>query len=89
MKNGLGRVAMKVFAGGRLAKVGVDIRACLRFTYGLDVSTAIVGCKNVREVDLAAAVARENRPLPQAERKALLASAEPHQGSATEWYKRK
>ncbi len=89
VENGLARVAMKVFASGNLPKKGVDARACLRFAYGLDISTAIVGCKNAAEVDLAAQVARLNRPLPDAERKALLATARPHQGSGTEWYKRK
>jgi aryl-alcohol dehydrogenase-like predicted oxidoreductase len=87
-ENGLARVAMKVFSSGRLPKNGVEARACLRFTYGLDVSTAIVGCASKAEVDLAVEVARENKPLTEPARKALLASTEHLQGKTTEWYKR-
>ncbi len=85
---GLARVAMKVFASGRLPKNGVDAAACLRFTYGLDVATCIVGCKDAAEVDLAVRIAREDRKLTPARRKALLAEAARFRGKRTEWYKR-
>ena len=88
IENGLGRVAMKVFASGRLAKKGIDPELCLRYTYGLDISTCIVGCNSIAQVDLAARVAREQKPLSEAETKALLASTRPHRGKGTEWYKR-
>ena len=87
-KNGLARVAMKVFSSGRLLKGGIDARDCLRFTYGLDVSTTVVGCKSVAEVDLAVQVARENKPLTPEERKALLAKTFAIRGKDTEGYKR-
>ena len=80
---------MKVFASGNLTKKGVDARACLRFTYGLDISTLIVGCRTEAEVDLAVEEARAERRLSPEARKALLASTVAHRGSATEWYKRK
>jgi predicted aldo/keto reductase-like oxidoreductase len=86
--SGVARIAMKVFASGNLVARGVDPSLCLRFTYGLDVSTAIVGCQTVEEVDLAVRVARENRPLAPDEERALFALTEPHQGKAVEWYKR-
>lgn len=88
VKNGLARIAMKVFASGRLPKAGIDPAACLRFTYGLDVSTVIVGCKSVEEVDLAVRIAREDKRLEPDERKALLASTRDLRGKSTEWYKR-
>ena len=85
---GIGRVAMKVFSSGALVKRGISPEACLRYTYGLDVSTAIVGCRTLAEVELAARVARENKPLSEAERAALLRQTRPHKGKAVEWYKR-
>lgn len=95
VKHGLARVAMKVFSAGRLVNgkpaAGVKpVRAedCLRFTYGLDIATCIVGCKTTAEVDLAVRVARENRPLSAQESAALVASTRPHAGRGTEWYKR-
>ncbi len=88
VKNGLGRVAMKVFASGRLPKKGVDPAACLRFTYGLDISTCIVGCNSIAQVDLAVRIAREDPKLTKAETKALLAVTRAHRGKGTEWYKR-
>jgi aryl-alcohol dehydrogenase-like predicted oxidoreductase len=85
---GIARVAMKVFASGNLVSKGIDPTACLRYTFGLDVSVAIVGCRSVEEVHAAAAVARENRPLAADEMKALLVATEPHRGKAVEWYKK-
>lgn len=88
VKKGLGRVAMKVFASGRLAQRGVDPAQCLRFTYGLDISTAIVGCRSTEEVDLAVREARAQRALGPEERRRLLARTRPLRGKETEWYKR-
>ena len=84
----MGRIAMKVFAGGNLVKKGIDPEACLRYVCGLDVSTVVVGCSTVDEVDLAVRVARENRPLDPGERAALLLRTQPHRGTRVEWYKR-
>ncbi len=88
IEQGVGRVAMKVFASGNLVKKGVPAEPCLRYVYALDVSTVVVGCRTVEEVDLAARVAREGRPLGVEERAALLDSTARHQGPAVEWYKR-
>lgn len=87
VKNGLARVAMKVFASGKLPTLGIDARACLRYTYGLDIATAIVGCGNEAQVRLAAEVAREAQRLTPEEQARLVASTQPHKGSGTEWYK--
>jgi hypothetical protein len=90
---GMARVGMKVFASGRLlAGDGAPSAAdCLRFAYGLDVSTTIVGCASVAEVELAAKVAAEAKPLAAAERAALVAACKPYSGRTgrgVEWYKR-
>lgn len=88
VKRGLARIAMKVFASGKLPQLGVDAGDCLRYAYGLDVSTAIVGCSTPEQVRLAADVAREARRLTPLEERALLAATLPHRGASTEWYKR-
>jgi len=89
---GLARVGMKVFASGRLLKgPGAPSAAdCLRFAYGLDVSTTIVGCASVEEVEVAARVAAENAPLSAAARAALVEACKPYSGKTgrgVEWYK--
>lgn len=87
VERGVARVAMKVFASGKLPTLGVDAAACLRYTYGLDVATAIVGCSTEGQVRLAAEVAREARRLTDEEQARLLSSTLPHKGAGTEWYK--
>lgn len=88
VERGMARVAMKVFASGNLLKKGLDAELCLRYVCGLDVSTIIVGCRTVEEVDLAVRVARENRALDAQEKKKLLDTSRPHRGKDVEWYKR-
>ena len=88
VKAGIARVAMKVFASGNLVKRGLDPEACLRYVCGLDVSTIIVGCRTVEEIDLALRVVRENRPLDAEEKTLLLQRSLPHRGKSVEWYKR-
>lgn len=87
VKNGLARVAMKVFASGKLPTLGIEAADCLRFTYGLDISTAIVGCSSEAQVRLAAEVACQSRRLSPGEQARLVDSTQPHRGSGTEWYK--
>lgn len=88
VKRGIARLAMKVFASGNLVKRGLDPEQCLRYVCGLDVSTIIVGCRSVEEVDLAIRVVRENRALDADEKKKLLELSLPHRGKDVEWYKR-
>lgn len=94
---GMARVGMKVFASGRLVRPadgtakGLAAEDCLRFAYGLDVSTTIVGCSTTDEVDLAARIAAEAKPLDAAARAALIADAKRftgNTGDGVEWYKR-
>lgn len=93
---GIARVGMKVFASGRLVRPadgktkGLAAEDCLRFAYGLDVSSAIVGCSTTEEVDVAVRVAAEAKPLDAAARAALVADAKRftgNSGAGVEWYK--
>jgi aryl-alcohol dehydrogenase-like predicted oxidoreductase len=92
VKKGLARVAMKVFSSGRLLSGDGALAAeeCLRFAYGLDVSCAVVGCANVSEVELAAKVAADGKPLEPARASALVEAARRFSGktgTGVEWYK--
>jgi predicted aldo/keto reductase-like oxidoreductase len=90
---GTARVAMKVFASGRLVDGdhALSTDECLRFAFGLDVSTAIVGCSTVEHVETAARVAAEAKRLEPEQEKALIAKAKLFSGNGTprgvEWYK--
>lgn len=88
VRKGLARMAMKVFASGNLVEKGIDAESCLRYVYGLDVSTVLVGCRTLAEVDLAVRVARENATLDAKEKAALLQRTMPFKGKGVEWYKR-
>jgi len=88
-KKSVGVVAMKVFCSGRLpAKKIVDAEACLQYTYGLPISTCIVGCDTVKQVELAAHVARNLKTLSEKQRAALRARTVEH-SPKLEWYKKK
>ncbi|MFQ5844391.1 MAG: aldo/keto reductase [Planctomycetota bacterium] len=87
-KKKVGVIAMKVHCSGRLAGDGiVPAEECLRYSYGLSISCCIVGCKSVREIELAAHVARNLRALDAKERAALLERTRPF-SPRLEWYKR-
>jgi aryl-alcohol dehydrogenase-like predicted oxidoreductase len=88
-KKGVGVVAMKVFCSGRLPeKEIVDAESCLHYTYGLPIATCIVGCDSVKQVELAARVARNLKVLDDKQRAELRARTKPHSPDL-EWYKRK
>jgi aryl-alcohol dehydrogenase-like predicted oxidoreductase len=72
---GVGVIAMKVMAAGWFGPPKLAEQA-LRFTLGLDgVATAAVGVDDIAQVEENVRVARECRPLSDAERDALLARA--------------
>ena len=82
-----GVIAMKVFCSGQLVgKRIVTAEECLRYTYGLGISTCIVGCTSVAQVELAAHVARNLEKMGDEERAALRAKTKPH-SPGLEWYK--
>ncbi len=85
----VGVIAMKVYCSGDL--VGKDIAQaedCLRYTYGLPISSCIIGCTTVEQVELAAHVARNLKHMDADERKALREKTKPF-SPKLEWYKRK
>ncbi len=85
----VGVIAMKVFCSGRLpTKSIVTAQDCLRYTYGLPISTCIVGCTSVEQVELIAHVARNLKEMPNDERAALRAKTKTH-SPGLEWYKAK
>lgn len=88
-KAGIGTIAMKVFCSGKLpAQKIVPAEACLGYTYGLPIATCIVGADSIAQVDLAAHVARNGKPMPDGERASLRKATKRHSPSL-EWYKRK
>lgn len=102
VKLGIGRVGMKVFASGALVHAAptdpekgirrLAAEDCLRFAYALDVATAIVGCSTTAEVDVAARIAIEGKPLVGAAREAFIKDAARFAGrpeaGGVEWYKK-
>ena len=88
-KKKIGVVAMKVFCSGHLPqKKIVDAKACLRYTYGLPIDTCIVGCDTIKQVELAAHIARNLKQMDDKERANLRKATKPHSPDL-EWYKRK
>ena len=88
-EKGVGVIAMKVYCSGALPrKKIVNAEDCLRYTYALPISTCIVGCTSVAEIELIAHVARNLKPLDATERAAVLAATKEH-SPELEWYKRK
>jgi aryl-alcohol dehydrogenase-like predicted oxidoreductase len=81
-----GVIAMKVYCSGKLPGI-VKAEDCLRYTYGLPIATCIVGCSSPQEVELAAHVARNLKPMGDEEREALRGKTKPH-SPQLEWYKR-
>jgi len=86
-KANVGLIAMKVFCSGRLPPKIVGAEECLRYTYGLDMATCIVGADSVKQVELAAHIARNGNAMAAQERKKLRAATKPH-SPKLEWYKR-
>jgi len=84
----IGVVAMKVFCSGRLpGQKIVKAEECLRYTYGLPVSTCIVGADSIGRVELAAHVARNGKAMESEERGKLRDATKAH-SPKLEWYKR-
>lgn len=89
-ERGLGVVAMKVFASGRLVgdpALSPTPAECLRYVLSLPVATAIVGCSTVEELEADLVLAKSFEPLPAEERAALLDRTAPFAKRRIEWYK--
>ncbi|HEU4394448.1 MAG TPA: aldo/keto reductase [Planctomycetota bacterium] len=90
-ESGLGIVAMKVFASGRLVDdpaLSPTPEECIRWSLSLPVSTAIVGCSSLEELERDLACAKTFVPLTEEERKAILRKTRPFVDRRIEWYKR-
>jgi predicted aldo/keto reductase-like oxidoreductase len=88
---GLGVIAMKLFASGRLVDdpaLSPTPEQCVRYSLGLPVSICIAGCASVEELERDLLVAKAFEPLTDAERAALLARTKPIVEKKIEWYKR-
>jgi uncharacterized protein len=90
-EKGLGVIAMKLFASGRLVDdpaISPRPEECVRYALSLPVATAIVGCSSVEELERDLAAAKEFTPLSAEEREALLKRTLPFVSRGIEWYKR-
>lgn len=95
VKRGIGVIAMKTSAHGRLHADGIcTVDECQRYVWSLPVSLAVVGMRTPQEVRENAARARaavtadpERPPMPAAEAEALLERLKPQAKLELEWYK--
>jgi len=88
-KRGIGVIAMKTSADGRLLRSGLcTIGECLRYVWSLPVDVAVVGMKRRSELAEDAKLARRFRPLAPDETKRLLERLRPKAALDLEWYKR-
>ncbi len=93
-EKGVGVIAMKVFASGRLlgdAALSPSVADCVRYSLTLPVATAIVGCSTVAELEDDLVAAKTFRPLDAKERTALLERTGRlrKRDPGLEWYKRR
>ncbi|MBK8975420.1 MAG: aldo/keto reductase [Planctomycetes bacterium] len=90
-EKGVGVIAMKVFAAGRLVQGDTrraSLEDCVRYTLSQTVATAIVGVRTIAELEADLRVAKTFQPLSADALDALVAACEPHPGNALEWYKK-
>ncbi|MDQ7065999.1 MAG: aldo/keto reductase [candidate division KSB1 bacterium] len=89
VKRGIGVIAMKTSADGRLLREGLlTIGECLHYVWSLPVSVAVVGMTNMQELKDNLQHARTFRPLREDSRKRMLGRLKPHARLELEWYKR-
>jgi predicted aldo/keto reductase-like oxidoreductase len=71
-KKGMGVIAMKTLGAGQiLANRAATVEECLRYTWSLDVSTAIIGCDQIAHVETDVALAKTAKPMSASERDSL------------------
>ena len=84
----MGIIGMKVPARGRLLeKAGLTMKECVDYVWSLPVSTVIIGCGSVREVEENVTLTREFHPLPPLSMAALESRTRETSGACA-WYKR-
>lgn len=89
-RRGIGVIAMKTAAGGKLREDALCTNAeCLRWAWSQEgVDVAVIGMETPAQLRENVALARAFRPMDEAERSALLARLEPRAALSLEWYKR-
>ena len=89
VKRGLGVLGMKPIGGGILLKSGtVSAKDCLQYAMSLPVSVTITGCDSIPILEQALQLARDFKPLGEAEIAAVLAKSAPAAGGGSyELYK--
>jgi hypothetical protein len=88
-KQQLGIIGMKIPARGRLLRAdGISsMRQTMHYTLSLPISTVIVGCDTVAQLEENVAIAREFTPMPDGEMRRLEALTVSYAAEAT-WFKR-
>ncbi len=67
-RRGMGVIGMKVYAAGMLPRAGLPAEAAMSYVLNLSgVSTVVIGCSTVEEVEQNARIAREFRPMDPAD----------------------
>jgi uncharacterized protein len=77
LKKNVGVIGMKGLAGGHpegrlLSKAGLTVDECYRFCLSLPVATQVVGINTMEHLKQDVAIARSFKPMPDAEKNALL-----------------
>ncbi len=89
VRRGIGVIAMKTSADGRLLRQRIcTIAECLRYVWSLPVAVAVVGMERPELVQQNAALARGFRPMSAPELDGLRQRIRPRAGLDLEWYKR-
>jgi predicted aldo/keto reductase-like oxidoreductase len=73
-KKGLGVLGMKVFSRGACVKIyGVElIEKCLRYALAQPISTAVIGCDAIEQLEMNVRIARSFQPLTKIEQENLI-----------------
>ena len=88
VRRGIGVIAMKTSADGRLLRERIcTIAECLRYVWSLPVAVAVVGMEQAALVSENARLARQFRPMTGEEMDALRARIRPRARLELEWYK--
>ena len=86
-EKGVGVIAMKVFAAGKLLAKNREGRAtaadCVRYALSQDIATASVGARSIAELTADVLAAKPFEPMSAKDQKALTARQAPHPGKAS------
>lgn len=88
-RKGLAVIGMKIPARGRIFRDGAitSIKPPLRYVLSLPISTVIIGCDTVAQLEENVAIARAFSPMPETEMRALEQVTASYEAEAT-WFKK-